>query len=149
VALRTTFIVGFPGETDAEFAELQSFVSAVQFDHVGVFTYSDETGTSAHAFPDDVPARTKRQRQSRLMGLQKRVVASAQKKRVGQQVRVMIDGPSSEHDLVIRGRLEGQAPDIDPLVYLTDCDPAELTAGTLVDAEIVGSRGYDLIARPA
>jgi ribosomal protein S12 methylthiotransferase len=148
VALRTTFIVGFPGETDAEFDELQAFVTATGFDHVGVFTYSDEVGTSAHALPDDVPAKVKRQRQSRLMAIQKRVVTRAQKNRIGQRVRVVIDGPSSEHELVIRGRLEGQAPDIDPQVYLTDCDPAELTAGTFIDAEIVGSREYDLIARP-
>ena len=60
-----------------------------------------------------------------------------------------MDGPSSDHELVIRGRLEGQAPDIDSLVYLTDCDPAELTAGNIIDAEIVGSRHYDLIAKPA
>jgi ribosomal protein S12 methylthiotransferase len=148
VTLRTTFIVGFPGETEADFAELQSFVSGTAFDHVGVFTYSDEEGTSAHALADDVPARTKRQRQSRVMTLQKRIVARSQKARVGEEVRVLVDGPSSEHDLVIRGRLEGQAPDIDPLVYLTECDPAELTAGTFVQAEIVDSRGYDLLARP-
>jgi ribosomal protein S12 methylthiotransferase len=148
VTLRTTFIVGFPGETPADFGELQSFVSAVQFDHVGVFTYSHEEGTTAHDLPDDVPARTKRQRQSQVMKLQKRIVASAQKRRVGQQVRVLIDGPSAEHDLVIRGRLEGQAPEIDPMVYLTECDPAELTPGTFVDAEIVGNRQYDLLVRP-
>ena len=148
VALRTTFIVGFPGETDADFEELQGFVQAMQFDHVGVFTYSDEDGTSAHALPDDVPARTKQQRQSSLMALQKRVVARAQKARIGQHVRVLIDGPSSDHELVIRGRLEGQAPDIDSLVYFTDCDPAELTPGTFVSAEIVGARAYDLVARP-
>jgi ribosomal protein S12 methylthiotransferase len=148
VSLRTTFIVGFPGETDAEFEELHGFVKATGFDHVGVFTYSDEVGTSAHDLPDDVPARVKRQRQSRLMAAQKRVVTRAQKNRVGQRVRVLIDGPSSEHELVIRGRLEGQAPDIDPQVYLTDCDPAELTPGTFIDADIVGARQYDLIARP-
>jgi ribosomal protein S12 methylthiotransferase len=149
VTLRTTFIVGFPGETEADFATLQSFVEAVRFDHVGVFTYSHEEGTSAHGLPDDVPAKVKRQRRSRLMSVQKKIVARAQKARVGARVRLLVDGPSSEHDLVIRARLEGQAPDIDPLVYLTDCDPAELTAGTFIDADIVGSRAYDLIARPA
>ena len=148
VALRTTFIAGFPGETDAEFAELESFVASTRFDHVGVFTYSDEVGTSAHDLPDDVPARIKGQRQSRLMRLQKRVVTRRQKERVGQQVRMVVDGPSSEHELVIRGRLEGQAPDIDPVVYLTECDPADFSAGSFIDAQIVGSREYDLIARP-
>jgi ribosomal protein S12 methylthiotransferase len=146
--LRTTFIVGFPGETEADHAELQSFVTAVEFDHVGVFTYSHEEGTSAHAFEDDVPAAVKRRRQASVMRLQKRVVERAHRARIGQRVTVLVDGPSSEHDLVLRGRLEGQAPDIDPLVYLTDCDPSALTPGQFVQAEIVDSRGYDLIARP-
>jgi len=149
VVLRTTFIVGFPGETDSDFAELKSFVEAVGFDHVGAFTYSHEEGTTAHGFADDVPAVTKRRRQAELMRLQKRIVTRAQRKRVGQRVRVLVDGPSADHDLVLRGRLEGQAPDIDPVVYLTDCDPSSLTAGQFVDAEIVSSRGYDLVARPA
>ncbi|MBI4265931.1 MAG: 30S ribosomal protein S12 methylthiotransferase RimO [Acidobacteria bacterium] len=147
-ALRTTFIVGFPGETDSEFAELQRFVEAVQFDHLGVFTYSHEEGTSAHRLQDDVPATTKRQRRSRLMSLQRRIVARAQRARVGQQVRLLVDGPAAEHELVLRARTEGQAPEIDPLVYLTECNPAELPAGRFIEAEIVGSRGYDLLARP-
>ncbi len=148
VTLRTTFIVGFPGETDADFAELQSFVRQVGFDHMGVFTYSDEEGTSAHALADDVPARTKRSRQSQLMSLQRKIVAAAQKRRVGRQIRLLIDGPASEHELVLRARHEGQAPEIDPCVYLTECDPSELTAGELILAEIVGGRDYDLVARP-
>jgi ribosomal protein S12 methylthiotransferase len=148
VALRTTFIVGFPGETAEDFQALERFVTTVGFDHVGAFTYSHEEGTSAHGLQDDVPARTKRQRQARLMSVQKKIVARAQQARVGRRVRVMIDGPSAEHELVLRGRTEGQAPDIDPLVYLTDCDPAELTPGTLIQAEIVGSRDYDLLVRP-
>jgi len=148
VTLRTTFIVGFPGETDADFAELHDFVHTVGFDHVGVFTYSHEEGTSAHGLDDDVPAKVKKQRQSQLMSLQKRVVSKAQQLRVGQKVRLLIDGPSSEHELVLRARLEGHAPDIDPVVYLTDCDPSEFTAGQFIEAEIVGSREYDLMAAP-
>ena len=148
VALRTTFIAGFPGETDADFDQLQAFVSAVGFDHVGVFTYSHEEGTSAHGLVDDVPAKIKRQRQSRLMRLQKNIVARAQQSRHGQQVRLLVDGPSAEHELVLRARTEGQAPEIDPLVYLTDCDPFLLAPGTFIQAEIVGSQGYDLMARP-
>ena len=148
VSLRTTFIVGFPGETAADYAELESFARTVQFDHVGVFTYSHEEGTTAHELADDVPARTKKQRQSSLMSLQKKIVVRAQKGRIGQQVRLLVDGPASEHELVLRARLEGQAPDIDPVVYLTECDPAELTAGDFIQAEIVGSREYDLVARP-
>jgi ribosomal protein S12 methylthiotransferase len=148
VTLRTTFIVGFPGETADDFAQLESFVESMQFDHVGVFTYSHEEGTTAYAMADDVPAVLKKQRQSKLMRQQKRIVAARQRARVGEQVRLLIDGPSSDHELVLRARLEGQAPDIDPVVYLTDCDPSELSAGQFVTAEIVSSREYDLVARP-
>jgi ribosomal protein S12 methylthiotransferase len=116
VSLRTTFIVGFPGESEAEFDELRAFVRRVQFDHVGVFTYSHEEGTDAHDLPDDVPAATKRTRRNRLMAEQKRIAARAQRQRVGRRVQVMVDGPSPEHDLVWRGRIAGQAPDIDPVV---------------------------------
>jgi ribosomal protein S12 methylthiotransferase len=148
VVLRTTFIVGFPGETDADHAELESFVETIGFDHVGVFTYSHEEGTSAYGLSDDVPAAVKRQRQAGVMRLQKRIVERAHRQRIGTQVRMIVDGPSAEHELVLRGRLQGQAPDIDPVVYLSDCDPSSLTTGQFIDAEIVGSRGYDLVARP-
>src|SRR6185436_3539395 len=115
VTLRTTFIVGFPGETDEDYAELESFVECVGFDHVGVFTYSHEEGTSAHGLTDDVPAAVKRKRQAGVMQLQKRIVERAHRQRVGTRVRMVVDGPSAEHELVLRGRLQGQAPDIDPV----------------------------------
>ena len=148
VALRTTFIVGFPGETEDDFSELQSFVDEMRFDHLGVFTYSHEDGTSARDLTDDVPAAVKRRRQSRLMSAQKRYVTRAQAARVGQRVRLLVDGPSDEQELVFRGRLESQAPDIDSLVYLTDCDAEQVAAGSFLEAEVVGSKGYDLVARP-
>ena len=148
VTLRTTFIVGFPGETAGDFAELLDFVKAVRFDHVGVFTYSHEDGTAAHALDDDVPATTKRRRRSALMRLQKGLVSRAHRAKIGQTVRLLVDGPSAEHELVVRARLQGQAPDIDPMVFLTECDPSELSPGQFIDAEVVGSRGYDLLARP-
>ena len=148
VTLRTTLIVGFPDETAADFAELIDFVDTVHFDHVGVFTYSHEEGTSAFELSDNVPPATKRQRRTQLMSRQRRIVSAAQRRRIGERVRVLVDGPATEHELVLRGRLEGQAPDIDPCVYLTECDPAELTAGQFIEAEVVGSRQYDLLARP-
>jgi ribosomal protein S12 methylthiotransferase len=149
VSLRTTFIVGFPGETEAEFDQLRAFVRAVGFDHVGVFTYSHEEGTTAYDLPDDVPAATKTKRRNTLMAEQKRIVAGSQKRRVGAHVEVMVDGPSPEHELVWRGRLAGQAPDIDPVVYFTEADPAILRPGAVFLAEIVGARDYDLVVRPA
>jgi ribosomal protein S12 methylthiotransferase len=148
VALRTTFIVGFPGETEADFRELCDFVRTVRFEHVGVFTYSHEEGTAAGAFEDDVPAAVKARRQRTLMSLQKRLVARRNARRVGEHVRVMVDGPSAEHQLVLQGRLASQAPDIDPVVYLTGGDPSIHTRGTFVDGKVVGARGYDLIVQP-
>jgi ribosomal protein S12 methylthiotransferase len=149
VALRTTFIVGFPGETEGDFDALTGFVGQVGFDHVGVFTYSHEEGTAAGELDDDVPAAVKRKRRDRLMAQQSEIVATAQQARVGQRVRVVVDGPSTEHDLVLRGRLSSQAPDIDPMVYLTECDPSAYATGQFLDVEIVGARGYDLLVRPA
>ena len=103
VALRTTFIVGFPGETEADVEELTDFVPAQAFDHVGVFTYSHEEGTSAHALENDVPERSKQARRRRVMSLQKRGVQQRQRRRVGERARVLIDGPSGEHELVREG----------------------------------------------
>jgi len=148
VALRTTFIVGFPGETAADVAELERFVSDHAFEHVGVFTYSHEEGTSAFALADDVPAREKQGRRRRIMGLQKRLVAERQKARIGQRTRAIVDGPSSDHELVLRARLESQAPDIDASVVLTECDPSAFRAGDFVEVELVGARDYDFMARP-
>jgi ribosomal protein S12 methylthiotransferase len=149
VTLRTTFIVGFPGETAEEFAELEAFVRETRFDHVGVFTYSHEEGTRAFAVQDDVPAAVKRGRRERIMKLQRRIVEELQQGRIGNEVRVLVDGPSPEHELVLQGRLEGQAPDIDPVVYLTDCDPSAYQRGDLIRARIVAAQGYDLLASPS
>jgi ribosomal protein S12 methylthiotransferase len=148
VTLRTTLIVGFPGETEDDFAELEGFVADTGFDHVGVFTYSHEEGTRAFGLPDDVPAAVKRRRRNALMARQKKIVARAHRARIGTEAAVLIDGPSAEHEMVLQGRLEGQAPDIDSVVYLTDCDPTAFVTGALIQARVVGARGYDLVAAP-
>jgi ribosomal protein S12 methylthiotransferase len=148
VSLRTTFIAGFPGETDEDVSELESFIDEIGFDHLGVFTYSHEEGTTAHALADDVPEEVKEARQARLMARQREIVAARQAARIGERTRMIVDGPSPEHEWVFRGRLPGQAPDIDPVVYLTDADPSVLQPGQLLDVEIVGAQDYDLIATP-
>jgi ribosomal protein S12 methylthiotransferase len=148
VALRTTLIVGFPGETEADFNELEGFVADTRFDHVGVFTYSHEEGTRAFDLADDVPAAVKRRRRTALMTRQKRIVTQTHRGRIGSEVSLLIDGPSSQHELVLQGRLEGQAPEIDPVVYLSDCDPAAFRAGDLIRAKVVAAQGYDLVAAP-
>jgi ribosomal protein S12 methylthiotransferase len=148
VALRTTFIVGFPGETEEDVDQLAGFVADHGFDHVGVFAYSHEEGTSAYHLDDDVPAPTKTARRSRVMSLQKKLISRRQRARMGERARVLVDGPSPDHDLVVRARLATQAPDIDASVFLTECDPSGFRPGDFVEVEIVGARGYDLIARP-
>jgi ribosomal protein S12 methylthiotransferase len=148
VALRTTFIVGFPGEQPADVDELCAFVGDHSFDHVGVFTYSHEERTSAHQLEDDVPNKVKAARRGRVMGLQKKLVHKRLGGRIGQRVRMVVDGPSSDHELVLKGRLASQAPDIDASVFLTECDPSGFRPGEFAEVELVGSRGYDLIARP-
>jgi ribosomal protein S12 methylthiotransferase len=148
VSLRTTFIVGFPGETSADVDALCGFVADQRFDHVGVFTYSHEEGTSAHALDDNVPARTKAARRNQVMSLQKRLVQKRQRGRIGERVRVLVDGPSADQELVVKARLSTQAPDIDACVYLTECDPSVYRLGDFAEVEIVGARGYDLVARP-
>ncbi len=149
VTLRTTFIVGFPGETEQDFEELCAFVRDTGFDHVGVFTYSHEEDTRAYAMADDVPAAVKASRRDRLMQLQRRIVQKRQSARRGTIIEVMVDGPSPDSDLVLQGRLQGQAPDIDAVVYLSECDASAVAPGDLVQARITGSRGYDLIAAVA
>jgi ribosomal protein S12 methylthiotransferase len=148
VALRTTFIVGFPGETTLDFAQLEEFVDEIGFDHLGVFTYSHEEDTSAYALKDDVPAAVKKRRREQLMARQKKIVAARQKQRIGERVRIVVDGTSPEHELVFSGRLSGQAPEIDPVVYLTEVDASTVAPGAFIDVEIVGAKDYDLIARP-
>jgi ribosomal protein S12 methylthiotransferase len=148
VTLRTTFIVGFPGETDADVDALEAFVRDTGFDHVGVFTYSHEEGTRAFALEDDVPAAVKRTRRDRIMRVQKQIVARRRKQQVGQVLPVIVDGPSPDSDLVVTGRLEGQAPDIDSIVVFSDCDPVTLRPGDVVPARITAARGYDLVATP-
>ena len=148
VSFRTTFIVGFPGETEADVAELCQFITEHAFDHVGVFTYSHEEGTSAFGLDDDVPRKVKVARRNTVMRLQRRLLKARQKRLIGQRFRIVVDGPATEHELVLRGRLQTQAPDIDASVYLTECDPSAYRAGDFVDVEVVGARDYDLLARP-
>jgi ribosomal protein S12 methylthiotransferase len=141
--------VGFPGETEQDYQDLLAFVRDTRFDHVGVFTYSHEEDTRAFAMSDDVPAKVKAARRDGVMRLQRDLVAARLKARAGEHVTVMVDGPSPDSDLVFTARLAGQAPDIDALVYMDECDTSALRPGQLLDAVITGARGYDLIARPA
>jgi ribosomal protein S12 methylthiotransferase len=144
VAFRTSFIVGFPGETEAEFEELLRFVEEARFDHLGVFTYSHEEGTTAHALADDVAARTKQSRRRKLMSLQKKIATRRNRARRGQRFEVLVEGPHPESEWLLEGRLASQAPEIDGSVILNDgrADP-----GTFVTCEVTEAHAYDLVAR--
>src|SRR5437868_2008357 len=120
IAVRTTFITGFPGETEDDFEELLAFVKNVEFDRVGVFTYSDEEGTPAYELPDKVEPRVAKRRRDRLMKEQARISRKRNRARIGSTVRVLFEGAAKESDLLWQGRLETQAPDIDGCVLIND-----------------------------
>ena len=148
IAVRTTFITGFPGETEADFEELMAFIKNVEFDRVGVFTYSDEEGTPAFELPNKVPHRTAARRRTSLMKVQSRISKRRNKARVGDVVRVLFEGESKETELLWQGRIETQAPDIDGCVLINDVPDGLLPAeGDFVNVEITEAHEYDLIGR--
>jgi ribosomal protein S12 methylthiotransferase len=148
LVLRTSFIVGFPGETDAEFEELMAFVEAAQIDWLGVFSYSDEEGAGAFALDAKVPKRTIEARRRRLMRLQNKISRKARKAWVGRTVDVLVEGESEETELLWQGRSIEMAPEIDGKVLINDFGPHEaLVPGTFYRAEITESHDYDVVAR--
>jgi ribosomal protein S12 methylthiotransferase len=144
VAVRTSFIVGFPGETERDFDALLSFVEAAQFDNVGVFTFSNEEGTTSFDLPDRVAPRVKEARKRRLMALQKKIAARCNRGRVGERVEVLVEGTHPDTDLLLKGRLSTQAPEIDGSVLINDGTAAP---GDFVTCEVTEAHPYDLVAR--
>jgi ribosomal protein S12 methylthiotransferase len=148
IAVRTTFITGFPGETDADFNELLTFVRNVEFDRVGVFTYSDEEGTGAYDLPDKVDPKIAKQRRDRLMKEQAKIARRKHKTTIGKTVQVMFEGESNESELLWQGRLETQAPDIDGCVLINDAPEGLILApGEMVNVLITEAQEYDLVGR--
>src|SRR6266566_3526204 len=148
IAVRTTFITGFPGETDEDFEELLQFVKNVEFDRVGVFTYSDEEGTPAYDLPNKVDPKIARRRRARLMKEQSRISRKLNRAKIGQRVHVIFEGESTESDLLWQGRMETQAPDIDGCVLINDAPDDFIPApGELVNVLITGAQEYDLVGR--
>ena len=145
VAIRTTFIVGFPGETDADFQILRDFVQEQRFDRVGVFTYFREEGTPAAELPGQVDERVKLARQKELMQVQARVSRKKLAGLVGTVQQVLVDGPSRESELVMTGRLATQAPDVDGLVYLSEVD-ADVRPGSFRNVKVTRATAHDLVA---
>jgi ribosomal protein S12 methylthiotransferase len=150
VALRSSFIVGFPGETDADFQELYDFVAAAKLDWMGVFEYSDVDNAESFSLDAKVDAEMIADRRNRLMALQKKISRERLRELKGQTKTALMEGPSKDNPLVWEARLETMAPDIDGKLYLTDIElPGRETAaiGDLVRVEIAKTDAYDLIGR--
>ncbi len=143
LVLRTTFITGFPGETEEQFAELCQFVREQKFERMGAFTYSFEADTPSAALPDHVPQEVMDDRRNRLMAEQQEVAFAWNEQRIGKQIDVILDQPVAGESTAWMGRSYADAPDVDSLVWVTGED---LTVGQIVRCEVVASQGYDLIA---
>lgn len=171
IVIRTTFIVGFPGETQKEFNHLKNFVKEAEFDNLGVFTYSQEEGTPSATMPDQVAPKIRKQRRDEVMKLQRDIVKKKSASHVGKKYKILCEGQALEMlangdispkvdervlkkvkdtPLLGRGRFYGQAPDIDGQVVIIDTDRNSpfLRPGQFVDCEIIGFKDYDLIAKP-
>ena len=135
VALRTTFIVGFPGETETDFDSLLEFIERSRFDRLGVFKYSREEGSRAARMPNQVSAKTKNERYRRAMSLQQKIACAQAREKIGQRLKLLVDQPHI-------ARTEADAPDVDARVVMSDPAPV----GEFVSRTIIGSRGYDLLA---
>jgi ribosomal protein S12 methylthiotransferase len=135
VALRTTFIVGFPGETEEAFTSLLEFIERTRFERLGVFKYSQEEGSRAAKMPDQIPARIKNERYRRAMTLQQRIAREMAEAKIGQELRLLVDQPSI-------ARTEADAPEVDARVILSEA----AIPGQFLTRRITGSRGYDLLA---
>jgi ribosomal protein S12 methylthiotransferase len=148
IALRTTLIVGFPGETDEDFDELLQFVRDIEFDRVGVFTYSDEEGTHGFDLEEKVAARVMRMRRTKLMREQAKISKRKNRALIGKRFRALLEGVSQETDLLLQARLESQAPEVDGHVLINDApDGFNGKPGDFLEIEITEAHEYDLVAR--
>src|SRR5215210_3050021 len=146
IAIRTTFITGFPGETEADFEELMAFVRNCEFDNVGVFTYSDEEGTPAFDLPNKVDAKIAKRRRAALMKEQAKISKRKNKAKIGKTYKVLFEGLSQESDLLFQGRLEGQAQEIDGYILINDMpEDFKPKVGEFYSVRISEAHEYDLI----
>lgn len=145
VSIRTSFIVGFPGETDADFEELMQFVQAAQFDRLGVFSFSDEDTAQSYHLENKVDRRTIENRKRKLMALQKKISRAANRKLIGREFPILLNGPSDETDLLWEGRMPTQAPEIDGICYINDLGEGEAAPGQLRRIRITEAHDYDLV----
>ncbi len=145
VTIRTTLIVGFPGETESDFQEVLDFVGEVRFDRLGVFAYSDEEDSESYFLEGKVSDTLKRERVDRVMELQAGISKAKNSRLMDRKLSVLVEGPSSETDLLWEGRLKTQAPEIDGVVYLNDGVTPETRPGEIRMVQITGAFEYDLV----
>ena len=145
VAIRTSFIVGFPGETAEDFAGLCQFVEAAKFDNLGVFTYSDEDTSASYALDGKVDGRTIQNRKRRLMAIQRKIARTRNRALVGAEVPVLVEGPSPETDLLWAARMSTQAPEIDGAALINDFEGAEPRSGEMRTLRITEAHDYDVV----
>ncbi len=144
VAVRSSFIVGFPGESESDYAALLGFCAEAQLDHLGVFTYSNEEGTAAFVPEEEISEEVKVLRRDKLMRQQSRISLERNRARVGSKLKVLVEGPSEETDLLLQGRAEHQAPGIDGVVLINE---GEAALGSFAAVEILEAHPYDLVGR--
>ena len=145
VAIRTSMIVGFPGETAADFETLCQFVQAAQFDRLGVFSYSDEDSSASFHLDGKVDGRTIYNRKRRLLAIQRKISKTRNKRLVGQEVSILVEGPSKETDLLWEGRMPTQAPEIDGVTLINDFEGAAPRPGEIRRLRITEAHDYDVL----
>ncbi len=146
ITIRTTFITGFPGETDEDFGELMTFVKNCRFDNLGVFTYSDEEGTPAFDLPNKVDPKVAKARRDRVMKLQAKISRELNEEKVGKTFPVLFEGLSRESDLLFQGRLQGQTQEIDGYILINDIpEDLEPQIGAIYNVKITEAHEYDLV----
>jgi ribosomal protein S12 methylthiotransferase len=146
ITIRTTFITGFPGETDEDFEELMAFVKNCRFDNLGVFTYSDEEGTPAFDLPNKVDPKVAKIRRDKVMKLQAKISRELNEAKIGRTFPVLFEGLSQESDLLFQGRLEGQTQEIDGYILINDMpEDLEPQVGAIYNVKITEAHEYDLV----
>ncbi|HXM76312.1 MAG TPA: radical SAM protein, partial [Thermoanaerobaculia bacterium] len=145
IAIRTTFILGFPGEGEAEFAELCEFVRRAEFDNLGAFTYSPEPGSRSEPLGDPVPAEEKERRRDFLLSLQRPIARRKGRALRGRTVEAIVEGACDETEDLLEGRVRSQAPEIDGRLLINDTGGRELKPGSIVSVRISQAHDYDLV----
>ncbi|HKA35876.1 MAG TPA: radical SAM protein, partial [Thermoanaerobaculia bacterium] len=145
IAIRTTFIVGFPGEGEAEFRELCEFIRCAEFDNLGAFTYSPEPGSASEPLGDPVPAVEKETRKAFLLSLQQPIARKKNRALVGREVEAIVEGPCEETEHLLEGRVRSQAPEIDGRLLINDTAGRDVAPGEIVRVRVAEAHEYDLV----